>query len=173
MKSTFIGEIFLEDFKGRQVLYILTETNWIISKTQSTIYRLQVLLLHLCSTSNVLPPSFLQSIQPPKRRVATRAAPCLGHFEPRSMSRPRRFKASKRGPSVGARDRRLSGWIKFEVQSWGGGGAGEGGEYPSLTNKTNKYFFFNTLKSLPSSFSSLMICNSVHGPCTGWQRVSI
>lgn len=42
MKSTFIGEIFLQDFKGRQVLYILTETNWIISKTQSTIYRLQV-----------------------------------------------------------------------------------------------------------------------------------
>lgn len=39
MKSTFIGEIFLLDFKGRQVLYILTETK--LDYIEDAVYHLQ------------------------------------------------------------------------------------------------------------------------------------
>lgn len=47
MKSTFIGEIFLLDFKGRQVLYILTETK--LDYIEDAVYHLQTtgFLLHL------------------------------------------------------------------------------------------------------------------------------
>lgn len=47
MKSTFIGEIFREDFKGRQVLYILTETE--LYYIEDAVYHLQTtgFLLHL------------------------------------------------------------------------------------------------------------------------------
>lgn len=39
MKSTFIREIFLLDFKGRQVLYILTKTK--LDYIEDAVYHLQ------------------------------------------------------------------------------------------------------------------------------------
>lgn len=63
MKSTFIGEIFLEDFWGRQVLYILTNK---LDYIEDAVYHLQTtgFLLHLFPTFNVLRGN-LESIQPP------------------------------------------------------------------------------------------------------------
>lgn len=90
MKSTFIGGIFLEDFQGRQVLYIWTETELDYIEDAATIYTLQV-LFSLESGLN----------------SATEAA------GPRTWRRRSRSTMVQALAARGTRS--LGGWIEFEL----------------------------------------------------------